>query len=61
MCRDLKFANGLFIALATMLITLAIGWLAAFSLGRMNSSEAMPNAPATHAGHCSKASAWSNG
>jgi hypothetical protein len=30
-CRDLKFANGLFIALATMLITLAIGWLAAFA------------------------------
>jgi multiple sugar transport system permease protein len=31
----LKFANSLFIALATMLITLAIGSLAAFALGRM--------------------------
>src|SRR5262249_44145852 len=31
----LKFANSLFIALGTMLITLAIGSLAAFSLGRM--------------------------
>ncbi len=31
----LKFANSLFIALATMLITLAISSLAAFALGRM--------------------------
>ena len=31
----LKFANSLFVALATMLITLAIGSLAAFAFGRM--------------------------